>query len=86
MQTIKRISASAVGEFIAKNDGECVDIADGSLLDNVVYSFPFGTMFCFEQYATEWSSNYILYFFHKDRERGIGKMWERFNALKGVEE
>ena len=82
MQTIKRMSMEAVDKFVSENSGECIDFADGCLIDNVVYGFDFGTMFCFETYANEWSSNYTLYFFHKDRERGINKMWERFNALK----
>ena len=82
MQTIKRMSLDAVDKFVQENHGECIDFADGTLIDNVVYEFPFGTLFCFEQYATEWSSNYVLYFFHHDRSRGINKMWERFNALK----
>lgn len=85
MQTIKRMSADAVDKFVAENGGECMDFADGALLDNVVYSFPFGTLFCFEQYQTEWSSNYTLFFFHKDRDRGINKMWDKFYTLKGVE-
>ena len=82
MQTIKKISVSAINDFVEKNNGECIDFADGCLLDNLVYGFSFGTMFCFEEYANEWSSNYVLYFFHKDRERGINKMLDRFNALK----
>lgn len=82
MQTIKKISVSAINDFVEKNNGECIDFADGCLLDNLVYGFSFGTMFCFEEYANEWSSNYVLYFFHKDRERGINQMWDRFNALK----
>lgn len=86
MQTIKGMNLSTVEDFVSKNAVECIDFADGCLIDNVVYSFPFGTMFCFEQYANEWSSNYVLYFFHKDRERGINKMWKRFNALKEGEE
>ena len=82
MQTIKKISVSAINDFVEKNNGECIDFADGCLLDNLVYGFSFGTMFCFEEYANEWSSNYVLYFFHKGRERGSNKMWDRFNALK----
>ena len=82
MQKIKKISVSAINDFVEKNNGECIDFADGCLLDNLVYGFSFGTMFCFEEYANEWSSNYVLYFFHNDRERGINKMWDRFNALK----
>lgn len=82
MQTIKRMSVSAVNDFVEENNGECMDIAEGTLLDNLVYSFSFGTLFCFEQYENEWSSSYTLYFFHKDRERGINKMWKQFSALK----
>lgn len=85
MQTIKRMNLSAVEDFVAKNNGECIDFADGCLIGNVVYSFSFGTLFCFESYATEWSSNYTLYFFNVNHERGINKMWDRFNALKTEE-
>lgn len=82
MQTIKKMSLAAVEEFVEMHNGECADFAECSLIDNIVYSFDFGTLFCFEQYENTWSSSYILYFFHKDRERGINKMWERFTALK----
>ncbi len=86
MQVLKDISASAIEKFVSENSGEIVDIADGSLIDNLVYSFPFGTMFCFEDYLNSWSSAYVCYFFHKDRERGINKMWDRFYMLKAREE
>lgn len=82
MQTIKNATQNAVTKFVSAYSGECVDIVVGSLIDNMVYEFDFGTLFCFEQYTSEWSSNYTMYFFHKGRERGINKMWERFYALR----
>ena len=82
MQTIKRVSASTVDAFIKENRGEIIGFELGTLLDNMVISFNFGTLFCFEQYVNEWCSAYTLYFFHADRERGIKKMWEKFDALK----
>lgn len=82
MQTIKKVSLSAINDFVEKNNGECVDFVDGSLLDNMVFRFDFGTLFCFEEYQNQWSSCYVLQFFHKDRARGINKAWERFNNLK----
>lgn len=82
MQKLEKMSLSAVETFVSENSGECVDIADGVLLDNVVYSFPFGTLFCFETVRNEWSSVYTCLFYHKNRERGISKAWERFENLK----
>ena len=82
MQTLKNLPVSAIDKFVSDNHGEIIDIADGSLIDNFVYSFDFGTLFCFEQYLNEWSSGYICYFFHNSRPKGINKMWDRFNALK----
>lgn len=82
MQTLKRMPLAAVEKFVSDNAGECADIAEGVLLDNVVYEFSFGTLFCFENYATEWSSNYTCLFYHRERARGINKAWERFENLK----
>lgn len=82
MQRINNLSYSAIDKFVSENGGECIDFANGNLLDNVVYSFPFGTMFCFESFRNVWASSYDCLFFHKDRERGINKAWERFNSLK----
>ena len=76
---------STVDEFIETNHGELADYAPWSLIDNIVVDFNFGTLFCFETYENEWSSSYTLYFFPYGRERGIKKMWERFNALKQEE-
>lgn len=82
MQTIKNVSISAVNDFVEKNCGECIDFASGTLIDNAVYSFPFGTLFCFEEYMNEWASGYVLLFFNKNHERGIEKAWKRFGSLK----
>lgn len=82
MQKLNNLPVSAVEKFVSENGGECVDFADGVLLDNVVYTFSFGTLFCFETARNEWSSSYDCLFYHKDRERGISKAWERFDNLK----
>ena len=84
MQKFDGLSLSAIEKFVAENAGECMDIIEGSLIDNVVYSFSFGTMFCFETYANEWNSKYTILFFHKARERGIRKAWERFDSLREI--
>lgn len=81
---MEKLSVSAIEKFVSENVGECIDIVEGTLIDNVVYSFSFGTLFCFETFVNEWNSAYSVLFFHKDRERGISKVWERFNALKSV--
>lgn len=86
MQTLKHLSVSSVEKFVSENNGIAIDCADGVLLDNVVYAFDFGTLFCFEEYLNTWSSGYVCYFFHKNRDRGISKMWDRFNDLKADEE
>lgn len=82
MQTLKGFSVATIDNFISANNGECIDAVEGSLIDNAVYAFDFGTLFCFEQYLNEWDSGYICYFFSKYHPRGINKMWDRFNALK----
>lgn len=82
MQTFKNVRPYTIDKFVTENNGNCIDVVEGTLIDNVVYSFSFGTLFCFETYANEWQSNYTMYFFHKDREKGINKMWDKFNALK----
>lgn len=82
MQKLEKLSPSAVHKFVDENAGECIACVEGSLIDNVVYSFPFGTMFCFETFANEWASVYTVLFFHKNRERGINKAWERINSLE----
>lgn len=82
VQTIKNVPLYALEKCVSENEAECIDIGNGSLIDNFVYSFSFGTMFCFETFCNEWTSEYTILFFHKDRERGINKAWERFNALK----
>lgn len=75
------VSSSAIDKFVSENNGECIACKPGTLLDNLVYSFRFGTMFVFEEYCNEWSSKNACLFFHKDRERGINKAWERFNSI-----
>ena len=86
MQTLKKVPQSAIDKFVKENNGKIIDIAPGCLVDNVVYSFDFGTMFCFEQYLNEWSSSHVCYFFHKGRERGINKKWQEFYALQDDDE
>lgn len=87
MQKLIGCSVGTVENFVANNNGKCIDAVEDVLLDNVVYSFSFGTMFCFVDHLNEWSSGYNCYFFSKYHERGIKKMWDRFNALKaGIEE
>ena len=82
MQTIKNVQLSAVEKFVYDHAGECADIVEGSLLDNMVFTFDFGTLFCFETYVNEWNSVYTLLFFHRDRPRGLNKAWERFERLQ----
>lgn len=82
MQKLENMKASTVNDFVEKYHGECVDLAEGVLIDNMVYSFSFGTMFCFENALNDWSSAYIVLFYNRDRERGISKAWKRFEALK----
>lgn len=82
MQKLEKLRPSAVEKFVRENAGKCIARVDGSLIDNVVYSFPFGTMFCFETFANEWASDYTVLFFRKGRERGISKAWERINELE----
>ena len=86
MQTLKGLTTSAIEKFVSENDGVVIDCAPGSFVDNIVYGFSFGTLFCFEQYFNEWSSGYICYFFNKSREKGINKKWDEFYALRDQSE
>lgn len=82
MQRFKNVSAHWVDSLVKQENGVCADIVDGVLLENVVYSFDFGTLFCFETYVNSWTSAYDVLFFHKDRQRGIGKAWNQFYSLR----
>ena len=82
MKKIENVSLSALEAFVSENDGECIDFAEGSLIDNVVYAFSNGIAFCFETYKNPWNSVYTVLFFYANRERGIEKAWNQFEARK----
>ena len=50
-------------KWIHQNNGEVIDIAEGSLIDNIIIDCKRGTCFIFEEYKTEWTSAYHAFFF-----------------------
>ena len=79
-------SVSALDNYLSENDADCLDAIDGSLIDSAVYSLEAGTLFCFEHYRNEWSSDYYCLFFPANHERGIDKAWARWYALRAETE
>ena len=76
-------------KWAAQNDAECIDFAEGCLLDNMVYACKRGTAFIFEEYANTWTSMYMVYFIpYKEQENNAeyDALWDRFNALHEREE
>lgn len=49
-------------KFERQNKAECVDVIEGSLLDNLLYECKRGTAFIFEERLNCWSSAYRVYF------------------------
>lgn len=50
-------------KWIHQNNGEVIDIAEGSLIDNMIITCKRGICFIFEEYANCWTSCYRGYFF-----------------------
>ena len=75
-------SVSELENVLSETDAEAIDCIDGSLIDNVIYSLSAGTLFCFENYRNEWSSDYYCLFFPANHERGIDKTWTRWHAVR----
>lgn len=63
---------------------ETIDSIVGTLLDSAVYSMPAGVLFCFENYLNAWSSDYVCYFFPAGHDRGIERIWEKWDMLRSA--
>lgn len=73
----------------AQNNAECIDYAEGCLLDNMVMDCKRGTAFLFEEYQNEWTSRYHVYFVpYKEQANNpeYDALWERFDRLHDLEE
>ena len=78
-----------LAKWETQNNAECIDFAEGCLLDNMVYECKRGTAFIFEEYQNEWTSRYHVYFIpYKEQETNAdyNALWDRFNALHALEE
>ena len=88
----RRVSEFILHDFdkwAAQNDAECIDFAEGCLLDNLVMNCKRGTAFLFEEYQNEWTSRYHVYFVpYKEQENNpeYNALWERFERLHDMEE
>ena len=72
-----------------QNNAQCIDCAEGCLLDNVVYSTKNGIAFFFEVYATSNSSNYEFIFFRNKETKNndfYDECWTRLDSLRAPEE
>lgn len=72
-------------KWIAQNNAECIDCAEGCLLDSVVYSTKRGIAFFFERYLNSWCSGYTFLFFpYKEQENNpkYEKTWNDFYKLQ----
>lgn len=71
-----------------QNKAECIDFAEGCLLDSMVYSCKRGTAFFFEHYLNSCSSGYEFIFFpYKEQENNkqYDDTWNRFYSLQQEE-
>jgi len=78
-----------VEKWMAQNDAECLDIAEGCLLDHLVMACKRGTAFLFAESANTWSSVYHVYFIpYKDETDNpdYSALWDRFYAIQAMAE
>lgn len=75
-------------QWIKQNNADCIDCAEGSLLDSVVYYCKNGIAFFFEKYLNSNSSGYEFIFFrHKETKNSkhYDDTWKRFYSLQQEE-
>lgn len=81
--TIGRISD--IDKWVYQNSAEPVEVIDGSLIDNVVYSCRRGVAFVYEECLNCWSSGYLMKFIsYSDAQRlpdQIRALWDEWQQL-----
>ena len=78
-----------INKWIHQNNAECIDFAEGCLLDNYIYACKNGTAFIFEEYVNPNSSCYRMEFFreHECESREFLEAEKHFqNLIDAMEE
>lgn len=77
----RRHNRDHVGMWLHQNEAVCIDVAEGSLLDNEVYACKGGYAFFFEEYVGPNLSRHRVEFYRRD-DKALDDAFARIERLK----